>query len=62
MVPAGIGDSIWVLIEHELIDVLIRTGSNKIHDLFDAFSDGVHYIGSPYVSDSDLFDEEINRI
>ncbi|MFX0025948.1 MAG: deoxyhypusine synthase family protein [Candidatus Hermodarchaeota archaeon] len=62
MVPAGMGDIICALIENELIDVIISTGANTIHDLVDAVSDIGHYIGSPNVDDNELFKERINRI
>lgn len=48
--------------EHKLIDVLITTGANVIHDLVDASSDIGHYIGSPNVNDDELFHHRINRI
>jgi len=62
MVPAGMGDLICVLIENKLIDVVVTTGANIIHDLVDVYSDVGHYIGSSEVSDEDLFDLRINRI
>ncbi len=62
MVPAGMGDLICVLMENKLIDVLVTTGANIIHDLVDSTSNVGHYIGSADVSDDDLFDHRINRI
>jgi len=62
MVPAGMGDLICALIENKLIDVIISTGANTIHDLVDAVSDIGHYIGSPNVDDNELFKARINRI
>jgi deoxyhypusine synthase len=62
MVPAGMGDLICVLMEHKLIDVLITTGANTIHDLVDAVTEIGHYIGSPNVDDDELFKARINRI
>lgn len=62
MVPAGMGDLVCVLIENKLIDVVVTTGANIIHDLVDVYSDIGHYIGSPEVSDEELFDLRINRI
>ena len=62
MVPAGMGDLICVLIENKLIDVIVTTGANISHDLVDVFSNIGHYIGSPCVSDDDLFELRINRI
>ncbi|MBD3255537.1 MAG: deoxyhypusine synthase [Candidatus Lokiarchaeota archaeon] len=62
MVPAGMGDLICALLERKLIDVLITTGANIIHDLVDVASDIGHYVGSPDVSDEELFEQRINRI
>ncbi|MFX0077187.1 MAG: deoxyhypusine synthase family protein [Candidatus Hermodarchaeota archaeon] len=62
MVPAGMGDLICALIENQLLDVIISTGANTIHDLVDAVSDIGHYIGSHNVDDNELFKARINRI
>ncbi|MFX1274835.1 MAG: deoxyhypusine synthase family protein [Promethearchaeota archaeon] len=62
MVPAGMGDLICVLMENKLIDVLVTTGANIIHDLVDVVSGIGHYVGSSEVSDDDLFENRINRI
>jgi len=62
MVPAGMQNIIIQLLENNLIDVLVSTGANIIHDLIDSFLDVGHYIGSPQVSDDNLFDHRINRI
>ncbi|MFX1522354.1 MAG: deoxyhypusine synthase family protein [Promethearchaeota archaeon] len=62
MVPAGMGELICVLMEHKLIDVIVTTGANIIHDLVDSVTDIGHYIGSSEVNDNDLFKFRINRI
>ncbi|MFX1304067.1 MAG: deoxyhypusine synthase family protein [Promethearchaeota archaeon] len=62
LVPAGMGELISVLMEYKLIDVLISTGANIIHDLVDAASNIGHYLGSPNVDDDELFKHRINRI
>ena len=62
MVPAGMGELICTLMELELIDVLVSTGANIIHDLVDVFSEGGHFLGSSEVDDDDLFNNRINRI
>ena len=62
MVPAGMGEIICTLMELELIDVLVSTGANIIHDLVDVFSEGGHFLGSSEVDDDDLFNNRINRI
>lgn len=62
MVPAGMGDIICALIENNLIDVIVSTGANIIHDLVDLFTDVGHYIGSTNVDDNYLYNLRINRI
>ncbi|TFF97375.1 MAG: hypothetical protein EU541_08325 [Promethearchaeota archaeon] len=62
MIPAGMGELICTLLEHKLIDVLVSTGANIIHDLVDVFSNVGHFIGSANVDDEDLFENRINRI
>jgi deoxyhypusine synthase len=62
MVPAGMGELICTLMHHKLIDVIVTTGANVIHDLVDVFADVGHYIGSPNVDDDQLFKVRINRI
>ncbi len=62
MVPAGMGEIICALIEKNLIDVIVSTGANVIHDLVDVFTDGGHYVGNANVDDDKLFQHRINRI
>lgn len=62
MVPAGMGDLICALMEHKIIDVLVTTGANIIHDLVDAITGIGHYVGSSNVNDDKLFEFRINRI
>ncbi|MFX1480511.1 MAG: deoxyhypusine synthase family protein [Promethearchaeota archaeon] len=62
MVPAGMGELITFLMEKELIDVLISTGANIVHDLVDATCNIGHYLGDRNVSDDELFKFRINRI
>ena len=62
LVPAGMAEVICALIENKLIDVIVSTGANTIHDLVDAVSKVGHYIGSLNVDDNDLFKARINRI
>ena len=62
MVPAGMGELICVLMEYNLVDVLVTTGANIIHDLVDGIMDIGHYIGTSDVDDDELFKFRINRI
>lgn len=62
MVPAGMGEIICSLMEYKLVDVLVSTGANIIHDLVDAFSSVGHFVGSSEIDDEELFENRINRI
>ena len=62
MVPAGMGELVCALMEQNLIDVIVSTGANVIHDLVDVFTDGGHYVGNANVDDDKLFQHRINRI
>jgi deoxyhypusine synthase len=62
MVPAGMGEVICLLMEYNLIDVLVTTGANIIHDLVDGCINVGHYIGNSEVDDAELFKYRINRI
>jgi deoxyhypusine synthase len=62
MVPAGMGEVVCALIEHNLIDAIVSTGANVIHDLVDAFTDGGHYLGTSNIDDEELYEHRINRI
>jgi deoxyhypusine synthase len=62
MVPAGMGELICMLMENNLIDVLVTTGANIIHDLVDGIMDIGHYRGVSDVDDDELFKYRINRI
>jgi len=62
MVPAGMGDLIYTLMDHKLIDVLVSTGANIIHDLVDTVTNVGHYVGNPNMDDNELYKMRINRI
>jgi len=62
MVPAGMGDLICTLMENKLIDVLVSTGANIIHDFLDTVTNMGHYIGNPNMDDNELYKLRINRI
>ena len=62
MVPAGMGEIICALMEQNLIDVIVSTGANVIHDLVDVFSDVGHYVGNANADDDKLYKLRINRI
>jgi len=61
MVPAGLRTTIANLIRKRLIDVLVSTGANMVHDLIEALG-GHHYQGHWFVDDYLLYKYHIYRI
>jgi deoxyhypusine synthase len=61
MVPAGLRTTIADLIRKRLIDGLVSTGANMVHDLIEAFG-GHHYKGHWVVDDYLLYKYHIYRI
>lgn len=61
MVPAGMRNVIVTLMENRLIDVLVSTGANLYHDLYETIGHH-HFIGTPRVDDSKLREAKIDRI
>ena len=61
MVPAGLRKLIADLIRLRLIDVLVSTGANMVHDLIEA-TGGHHYQGHWFVDDYLLYKYHIYRI
>lgn len=61
LVPAGLRATIASLIRKRLIDALVSTGANMVHDLIEAFG-GHHYQGHWFVDDYLLYKYHIYRI
>jgi deoxyhypusine synthase len=61
MVPAGMRKVVVSLLEHRYVDVLVSTGANLYHDLFETAGHR-HYLGSAAADDAKLRDEKIDRI
>lgn len=61
MVPAGLRATIASLIRKRLIDALVSTGANMVHDLIEALG-GHHYQGHWFVDDYLLYKYHIYRI
>ena len=61
MVPAGLRSTVANLIRRRLIDVLVSTGANIVHDLIEALG-GHHYQGHWLVDDYKLYKYHIYRI
>ena len=61
VVPAGLRRVIADLIRKKLVDVLVSTGANMVHDLVEALG-GHHYKGHWFVDDFQLYKYHIFRI
>ena len=61
MVPAGMKNILIYLIKNRMLDVIVTTGANMYHDLFEAMG-GKHYIGTHLANDVELKDFHIDRI
>jgi len=61
MVPAGLRATIADLIRKRLIDALVSTGANMVHDLVEALG-GHHYQGHWLIDDYQLYKYHIYRI
>lgn len=61
MVPGGMGGIVADLIRRRHIDLLVSTGANLTHDVIEAIGCH-HYHGNAQVSDTELYEEGINRI
>jgi len=61
MVPAGMGAIVSDLIAAGHIDILVSTGANLTHDIIEALGCR-HYHGTAACSDTELREDEINRI
>jgi len=61
LVPAGMRTLIADLIRAKLVDVIVTTGANMVHDAIEAL-DGHHYKGNWIVDDYDLYRQHIFRI
>lgn len=61
MVPAGMRRILSYLIRRRMVDVIVSTGANLYHDLFEALG-GKHYVGTHLIDDVKLRKEKIDRI
>jgi deoxyhypusine synthase len=61
LVPAGMRRILSYLIKRRMIDVLVSTGANLYHDVFEALG-GHHYMGSTHANDVQLRRNRIDRI
>jgi deoxyhypusine synthase len=61
LVPGGLRQILTKAIEHELVDVIVTTGANVVHDLIEAFG-GRHLRGEPFTEDEKLRERGLSRI
>jgi deoxyhypusine synthase len=61
VVPAGLRTTIADLVRRRLVDVLVSTGANMVHDLIEALG-GHHYKGHWFVDDYLLYKYHVYRI
>ncbi len=61
MIPGGMRKVIRRMIEKRLVDVIVSTGANIFHDLFESFGYR-HYIGSQEMDDDALREQRIVRV
>ncbi|RLI72339.1 MAG: deoxyhypusine synthase [Candidatus Gerdarchaeota archaeon] len=61
LIPGGLKKVIYSLLEYNLVDALIVTGSILTHDLIEAFGDA-HFHAPLKVPDYELQKQELNRI
>jgi len=61
LVPGGMRKLIRDMIDEGMVDVIVSTGANLVHDMIESFAGG-HYKGSCTADDLELKKKEINRI
>ncbi len=61
LTPAGMRKIILTLIKKRLVNAVVSTGANLVHDTMEALG-GSFYQGSPYLDDSKLLNAEVDRI
>lgn len=61
LVPGGLRGVITDMIRSGLVDVVVTSGANIVHDMIEAFG-GCHYAGSPDVEDERLRERGIGRV
>jgi len=61
MTPAGFRGVITDLIKRGMVNAVVSTGANMVHDALEAFG-GVHYKGTWLIDDKTLHEYEVDRI
>ena len=49
------------MIKRKMVHVIVSTGANLVHDVLEVFG-GVHYKGTPYISDRLLYEAGVDRV
>lgn len=62
MIPAGLRSMIVDMIEHRLIDGIVSTGANCIHDIVESIGQPHYRIDPSHVSDGKLGELKLNRV
>ena len=61
MSAAGMRRIVAYLIAHRFVDVVVSTGANLFHDIYESLG-RVHYLGSPHEDDVKLREERMDRV
>lgn len=61
LIPAGMRKLILFLIQKRYVDVVVSTGAQLFHDLYESFGEP-HWKGSPEMDDNDLRAERVDRV
>ena len=61
IIPAGMRKLIAFLIKHRMVDVVVSTGAQLYHDLYEALGHK-HYLGTHLIDDLQLNEQAIDRI
>lgn len=61
LTAGGMRRIVTYLIQNRYIDVLVSTGANLFHDVYESLG-RVHYIGSPHDDDVQLYKERMDRV
>ncbi|MGP3668062.1 MAG: deoxyhypusine synthase family protein [Candidatus Bathyarchaeota archaeon] len=61
MVPGGMRNVITEMVKRKMVDVIVSTGANMVHDLLEVFG-GRHYKGTTHVDDEMLYKHGVDRV
>ena len=61
MVPGGMKNVVTEMIKRKMVNVIVSTGANMVHDLLEVFG-GYHYKGTAYIDDKLLYKHGVDRV